>query len=284
VLKAGAVNAGAGYFNTLGIALRSGRDLTEDDVSASAPVAVISETLARRLWPDGSAIGKQVRQIEVTAGGPRPPGPWRTVVGVAADVRQTYGDGNLNDIYTPWTPASRFGSFYVGVSRSAGSPLRGLRAVAAEIDPRATVDLLHPVEEDNRELAGTRFLTAMLAGFAALAGFIAVLGIYGVTAYAAQQREREVAIRLALGAGRDTIVRLFLRDGSLVLAAGLVVGLIGAVAAARALEHQVFAVRAFDLSTLLATCSLLAAASLLATWWPARRASRRSPMAALKDG
>jgi predicted permease len=283
VLNAGAVNVGPGYFGTLGIALRRGRDVTWDDVTASAPVAVVSESLARRLWPDGSAIGKQLRQIEVTAGGPRPPGPWQTVVGVSTDVRQKYGDTNLNDIYTPWIPDLRFGSFFIRSAGENASLLPSLRRVAGEIDPRAVVDLFHPVHEDNRELAGTTFLSIMLASFAGVAAFIAVLGIYAVTAYAAQQREREVAIRMALGAGRNSVVWLFLREGSVVLAAGLALGLIAAVAASRVLEHHVFAVTTFDRATLVSTCVLLASSCLIATWWPARRASRRNPTVALKD-
>ncbi len=123
----------------------------------------------------------------------------------------------------------------------------------------------------------------MLIGFGALAAFIAVLGIYSVTAYAAQQREREVAIRVALGAGRRRVVQLFLKDGGAVLAAGLVVGAAAAVLATRALQNQVVALKSFDLTTLLLTSALLAAIGLLAAWWPARRASRRSPLSALKD-
>ena len=145
------------------------------------------------------------------------------------------------------------------------------------------VDLPRAVADENRELANARFLTTMLIGFGALAAFIAVLGIYSVTAYAAQQREREVAIRVALGAGRHRVVQLFLKDGGAVLAAGLVVGAAAVVLATRALQNQVVALKSFDLTTLLLTCALLAAIGLLATWWPARRASRRSPLSALKD-
>ena len=246
-------------------------------------MAVISETLAQRLWPDSSAIGRQLRQVEVTAGGPRPPGPWQTVVGVAADVRQGYGDANLADVYSPGLPPGRFGALYLGTGQPSAALLASLRRIAADLDPRAVVDLPRAVADENRELANARFLTTMLIGFGALAAFIAVLGIYSVTAYAAQQREREVAIRVALGAGRRRVVQLFLKDGGAVLAAGLVVGAAAAVLATRALQNQVVALKSFDLTTLLLTSALLAAIGLLAAWWPARRASRRSPLSALKD-
>jgi putative ABC transport system permease protein len=283
VLSAGAVNAGPGYFATLGIALRQGRDFTWDDMSGASPIAVISESLARRLWPHESPLGKSIRQVEVTAGGVRPPGPWQTVVGVAADVRQTYGDENLNDIYTPWLPHLRYGSFYLQSGGRTEALLPILRTAAAEIDSHAAVDLFHAVAEDNRELAATTFLSVILGVFAAVSAFIAILGLYAATAYAAQQREREVAIRMALGADRRAVIWLFVREAGVVLAAGFVLGLLGAWAMMRFVEHQVFAADTFGRSTMAATCVLLAIPCLVATWWPASRASRRSPTTALKD-
>jgi predicted permease len=283
VLNAGAVSTGPAYFATMGISLRQGRDFTWDDLSGAAPVAVISESLATRLWPGGSAIGRRIRQVVVTAGGPRPPGPWQTVIGVATDVRQSYGDGNLRDIYTPWLPDFRFGSFFLRTGGRTEGVLPVLRSTAAAIDPRAVVDFFHATADDNRELSGTTFLSGLLTVFAGVAVLIAILGIYAVTAYAAQQREREVAIRMALGADRRDVVWLFLRNGGAVLLAGLVLGLAGATAATRVLEHQVFAIDTFGRAAMTMMCVVLAAPCLAATWWPARRASRRNPTTALKD-
>jgi ABC-type antimicrobial peptide transport system permease subunit len=110
-----------------------------------------------------------------------------------------------------------------------------------------------------------------------------MLGIYGVTAYAVQQRERGLAIRMALGAGRAAVEKLLLRESGAVLIAGLVIGLGGALATARVLEHQVFGVRAFDVSTLAAMSAVMAATWLAATWWPARRASQKDPVVSLKE-
>ena len=124
----------------------------------------------------------------------------------------------------------------------------------------------------------------MLTGFAGIAGFLAMLGIYGVTAYAVRQREREIAIRMALGAAANDVVRFFLRESGLVLAAGLGFGLIGAVSAATMLRNDFYGVRPFDASTLAGTCLLLATAGVMATWWPARRASLQNPTGALKEG
>jgi putative ABC transport system permease protein len=111
-----------------------------------------------------------------------------------------------------------------------------------------------------------------------------MIGIYGVTAYSVQQRERELAIRMALGAGRAAVEQLLLRESGAVLIAGLVVGLGGALATARLLEHQMFGVRAFDISTLAVTSAVMAATWLAATWGPARRASQKDPAVSLKEG
>ena len=283
-VQGGTIEVGPGYFPAMGIPLRAGREFTAADVS-SAPVAIVSESLARRLWPDGQALGRQLRSVLQTQGGSTP-GPWRTVIGIARDVRQEYTDPNLADMYSPWAPASmsRFGNFYVRSDRPSTVLLADARAAAAALDAHAVVNPLRPVAGLNRQLAGTAFLTSMLTGFAAIAGFLAVLGIYGVTAYAVQQRQREIAIRMALGARASRVVALFLKQGALVLGAGLALGLLGARAATRVLEHQLYGVRPFDPVTLLAASLLLAAAGALATWWPARRGSRANPVVSLKEG
>jgi putative ABC transport system permease protein len=284
-VKGGAIQIGPGYFTALGIPLRAGREFTHTDGATALPVAVVSETLARRLWPGGSALGRQVRGVVQTEGGSTP-GPWRTVVGVAADVRQEYADPTVADVYAPLTPESvgRFGSFYVRSDRPLASIFGDARAVAAGLDPHAVVDLPRTVVSENRQLAGTTFLTTMVTGFAAIAGFLAVLGIYGVTAYGVQQRQREIAIRMALGAPAARVVRLFLQEGAVVLAAGLAAGLVGAAAAVRLLEHHLFAVEPFDPTTLASTSVLMIAAGVSAIWWPARRASSANPVLSLKEG
>jgi len=140
------------------------------------------------------------------------------------------------------------------------------------------------IVSEDRQRAGTRFLTSMLTGFAVFAAFLAVLGIYGVTGYAVQQREREIAVRVAVGASRSAIIRLFLKEGIRVLAIGLGLGLFGAFWAVRILESQVYGVQPFDLVTRVAACVLMTSAGLFAVWWPARRAAARDPMLVLKEG
>ena len=270
----------AGYFSTLGIRIRQGREFTAQEASAEAPVAVISEALSRRLWPDGSALGRRVRGVEQTAGGPNS-GPWRTVVGIAGDVRQTYDDDDRGDFYMPKTPDGRFGSFYVRSHRPAALLFDDLQNAAAEIDRDAVISAPDLVADSDQTLAGTRFLTVLLTGFAAIAAFLSMLGVYGVTAYAVQQRRKEVAIRIALGATGRAVMAMFLREGAVLLALGTVAGLIGGAATSRVLRNQIFGVAAFDISTYAAASALLLAAGFTAVFWAARRAAVAHPVSAL---
>ncbi|MCW5556497.1 MAG: ABC transporter permease [Verrucomicrobiae bacterium] len=281
---AGLMRVGAGYFNLYNVALRQGREFTASDRLGSQPVAVISETLARRLSPEGGAIGQQIRVMEGDMPG-SPPGPWRTVVGVVGDIRQGYDDSDLRDIYLPFLQApGRFASLHVRTDRAAAFWEQSIRKAAAELDPFVQVGAARTILSEDRQRSGARFLTSMLTGFAAFAALLAVLGIYGVTAYAAQQREREMAIRLAVGANRGSVVRLFLKEGARVLAIGLGFGLLGTFAVVKLLKSQIYGMQPFDVATFVAVFALMATAGALAMWWPARGAALRNPMAVLKEG
>jgi predicted permease len=274
----------ADYFSTLGIPVTQGRAFTPGDRLGAEPVAVISGALARRLWPDGNAVGRRLRTAEYPAAG-SPLTVWRTVVGVSRDVRQTYADDDQRDIYLPFFQApNQYAPFMIRTDRPASYWLPKVRAAIAAINSEVAIyESPSLAEEADRLLAGTRFLTSMLTGFAVFAALLAVLGIYGVTAYAVHQREREMAIRVALGATGGAVIRLFLNDGARVLVAGIACGLLAAAAVTRLLEHQLYGVHRFDASTLAATCALMAIAGLVATWWPARRAAITNPLALLKE-
>jgi hypothetical protein len=281
-ISGGAISVSAGYFSTFGIAITQGRGFTAAEASAEAPVAVISETLARRLWSAGGALGRRVRDVARTQGGSTP-GPWRTVVGIARDVRQTYDDGDRSDFYMPRTPDGRFGTFYVRSNRPGQVLFDQFQRAASEIDRDAVINPPHLVAHDDQTLAGTRFLTWMLAGLAASAAFLAMLGIYGVTAYAVQQRQKEVAIRTALGASQRALMGIFLREGAVLLGVGTAVGLFGGAATSRVLRNQVFGVQLFDASTYAIACALLLAAGFLAVFFAARRVSVANPVTALNS-
>ncbi len=280
----GMLKVGAGYFRVYDVPLRQGREFTAADRLGSEPVAVVSETLARRLWPNGSAMGRQIRTVE----GDMPDasfGPWRTVVGVVGDIRQGYEDADLRDLYLPFLQSpGRFASVHVRTDRLLAFWDQRIRSAAMELEPYALISPAVTIVSEDRQRAGTRFLAALLTGFAAFAAFLAVLGIYGVTGYAVQQREREIAVRVAVGASRAAIIRLFLKEGVRVLALGLGLGWFGTYWAMRILEHQVFGVQPFDFPTHLTAGALMTLAGLFAVWWPARQAARRDPMRVLKEG
>jgi predicted permease len=279
-VSAGVIAVSAGYFPAFAIPLRQGRDFRADEASAEAPVAVISETLARRLWPDGSALGRRVREVEDTQGGSTA-GPWRTVIGVAGDVRQIYDDPDRSDLYTPRTPDGRFGTFYLRTSHPSALLFDRLQRAAAGIDREAVINPPRPVAADDQTLVETRFLTRVLTAFAAIAGLLAMLGIYGVTAYAVQQRQKEVAIRIALGASDQAVMRMFLSEGARLLAFGTGAGLIGSLAASRVLRSHVFGVHTFDAPTYVVAAALLVSAGLATIFWVARKAAGTNPAAAL---
>lgn len=271
------------YFGLLGISFKQGRSFTPADRPEAEPVAIVSESLARRLWPNQSALGQRIRPAEQADRNVR--SVWRTVVGVVRDVRQTQMDEDLKDIYLPfWQTPSRYAPLYFRTDHPQALSFKTLRAAVAELDPEVLVSGETALaSEGNKLLAGPRFLMATLTGFAFFATLLALLGIYGVTAYAVQQREREVAIRMAVGATPGAVIRMFLKEGGLVLAGGIVSGLLGTRAVVRLLASELHGVQPFDVVTLVAACAFMLAAGLLATWWPARRAATQTLLAALNE-
>jgi putative ABC transport system permease protein len=283
-VRAGVFAVDNNHFATLGVAIKQGRGFIAHD--RTEPVAIISESLARQLQLSGnnSVIGRHIR-INEPPGSNSPPAVWRTIVGVASDMRQTHYDVDFKDIYIPFFQApSRYAQLYLLTDRPPSFWAERLRAMVAEIDPEVsftTPTLL--VSSANKEISGPKFLMSLLTGFALFATLLALLGIYGVTAYGVQQREREIAIRVALGATPRAIQYMFLREGGRVLAIGIVNGLLGAAAVARMLTAQLYGVHPFDAATLCGACVFLALMGLLATWRPARRAAQQNPISSLNE-
>lgn len=282
--RAGVIGTSPGYFATLGVPLMAGRTFTARDRLGSEPVAIISDTLAGRLWHDGGSVGARVNLIEEGERGERRSSALQ-VVGVVRDVRQTPEDDDLADLYVPVLQSpGRFSWMYV---KTAGDPLTWmpqLRSAFAEIDPEISFEAPRSLQTAiAQQSSRPKFLAWLLGGFSIVAGLLALVGVYGVIAYAVRQREREIAVRIAVGADSRRITRLFVMEGSRVLLAGLALGLVGAVGAGRALESQLFGVPAIDPLTLLTTTAGFALAGYLAVWWPARRAAGTDPAAALKE-
>ncbi len=276
-----------GLIKTMGHTLVTGRDFTWADVYDKRPVAVVSENMARELWGQpAAAIGKQIRE--------NPQHPWREVVGVVGDVHDEGLDRKAPAIaYWPMQMAS-FGREDVLVRRTMAYAVRssrtGSRAFVEEVSravwsvnpslPLAGVKTLEEVVSNS--MARTSFTLVMLAIAGAMALLLGVAGIYGVISYAVSQRTREIGIRMALGAQRREVTRMFVRDGLGLAAIGIACGLASAVPLTRFMASLLFEVSSLDPATYVAVCLTLAAAAVAASFIPASRATAVNPVRALR--
>lgn len=276
-----------GYFDALGIPMLRGRGFTATDAVGGQGVAVVDEALARELWGGVDPVGLHVRPVPVGQSGmdPPEPGPWLTVVGVASDVQREVGGDRAGNLYRPLRQGDPL--WMNALVRLEGpTPDAGDRigAAIADIDadiPFATVRRLDAMVED--ALRPTRSVAALLVGFSAFALLLAVVGLYGVVSYAARQRQKDVAIRMALGADRRSVTSLFVRQGLSTVVAGLAAGTLGGYLLGRALESQLHGVRAGDPATHALLAGLLAVSALVAVWLPSRRAAACDPMGVLRE-
>jgi predicted permease len=260
-----------GYFATLGVPLLAGRDFREADRAGAPSVAVVSATLARRYFPDGSPVGRRVRIL----------GESRTIVGVVGDVRhERLTSGAEPVLYMPlgqrdvWTL-----TLVVRAARGRPSDAAELaysaRRALADVDPRLVVTTATTMDVLlRRSFAEERYRTTLLSLFGALAALLAAVGTYGVSSRAVARRARETGIRLALGATPAAVVRQLVGGTLSGVALGVVAGLVGAAVATRALTPFLFGVRATDPATYVGVVTLLALVSMGASWLPARRAGR----------
>jgi putative ABC transport system permease protein len=273
----------ANYFFTLGIVV-DGQSFTSLDRGLSPPVAIVSASAARRLWSGASPLGQSIRLVERTASGTDTMIVTRTVVGVARDVRQSPTDDDAADIYVPMLQApSRFATIVLRMPGAGGISATEVRRLVSAVDAEVSVGALQPLGAlVAQQLARPRFLAALFAGFGCFAAVLGVIGLYTVIAAAVKQREHEIAVRMAVGADGRMIVGLFMREGSRLVLAGVVLGLLGAVAMGRLLEAQLFGVASIDLATLGLAALVLGTSAAAAIWWPARRAGRTDPVVALR--
>jgi len=273
---------GGDYFRAAGIPLVSGRPFDGHDNAASPHVLVISHSLARQLWPHDDPLGKHIDPGFGDAG-------WYTVVGVAGDVKQVGLEESASPaIYLPYeqSPVPFLMADMTLVVRTASDPLSAapdVRRAIESVDPELPLfDVASMEQRVYRSVSEPRLNTALLAIFAALALILATVGIYGVMSYMVTQRTREIGLRMALGAGRGEVLRGVLAQGARRAIAGIAIGLLGSLILTRFLSTLLFGVRATDPVTFVAVPTLLAAVALLASYIPARRATRIDPMAALR--
>jgi len=269
------------YFDVLGATLARGRALSARDTADSQPVAVINETAARYYWGGEDPVGSRVRLL---AGGDD--APWIEIVGVVADIKNNGLHRNTwPAMYVPLhqAPARRM----TVVLRAAGDPLAmapAARAALGAIDPDLPLFRVMRMQQvlDNRFWGET--LTMKLLAWCALGALLlAVVGIYGVISYAVNQRTHEMGVRIALGARAGDVVRLVVRQGMALAAVGIGIGLLLGFGLSRGLRFMLFGISGNDPVTWLSVVALLATVALLASWIPARRATRVDPIVALRD-
>jgi putative ABC transport system permease protein len=274
--------ATTGYFNAMGIPLLRGRGFGPDDTSRSRPVVVLSESAVRRFFPGEDPLGKRItlgwRHGEGHAGG--------EVIGVVGDVN----DFGLSEERPPeiYLPYEQLPIESLDVVLRTSVPPRSLapsaEAVVRELDPDLPLTRVQTLDDIvARSISAPRFYMVLLGLFAGMALLLASLGIYGVMSYAVAQRSREIAIRVALGAPRGSLLRMILGDALVLVFAGVATGLAGALALSRTLATLLFNLSPADPTTLAGMAILLSLVALLASYVPARRATRVDPLVALRS-
>ncbi len=267
------------YHQTMGIRLLRGRLLQPSDQQGAATVTVVNETLARRFWPNGDAIGQRIKQ-----GWPEDKTPWREIVGIVADVKTSGVDQpSALQAYVPLSQEP-FSSVALVMRTTAGLRAQSMiEAAVHEVDPALPVyDIRSLNEVIGLAVGQQRLATAFLAGFALLALLIAAIGVFGVTAYAVSQRTHEIGVRMALGATRRTVLALVLRQELMVCVAGIVIGVAGALLLSSVLQSLVFGVPTRDPLTLAVVTLLLLLVTAVAGYLPARRATVIDPVTAMR--
>jgi putative ABC transport system permease protein len=264
----------------MGIRLIEGRVFDERDRDDSPKVCIVDETLAKTHWPGESPLGKRVKFGRLT----NADSPWMEVVGQVAHVKN-YGvdEDSRVELYLPYMQNSS-GGFTLLAKASPGVAASAMRAAMRAANPEIPVYQVRTLDEFVAERSTVRRLLAQLTTvFAAVALLLAAVGIYGVMSYAVAQRTQEIGIRMALGAGEQSIAKMVLRNGAVLAATGVAIGLLLAFGLARLAASLLFQTSAADPPTFSVVPMMLLAVALLACYLPARRASRVDPMNALRN-
>jgi macrolide transport system ATP-binding/permease protein len=269
-----------GYFETLGIPVLRGRGFGDEDKPGAPAVALVNETMARRLWPNGGPIGEGFWMSEKPG-----QGPFIRVVGVVRDSKyRSLGEMPTLFLYLPL--AQHYEPYMTLLVRTGYSPMGALpsvRRVVHSLDPRLPIsDLATMSEHVELSLGEQRMMLTLASVFGLLALILAVVGIYGAISYAVAQRTHEIGIRMALGAQRKDILRMVLENGIGMALLGVGLGLLGALAFTRFLSSLLYRVKPADPLTFLTVSLILVGAAALACYFPAKRAMRVDPMVALR--
>jgi putative ABC transport system permease protein len=281
-------------FRAMGIPLLRGRLFTAADGAApsgptarewdagwraSTIAAVISESMARRFFPDGDAVGRLIR-----FGPPELKGPWVRVVGVVGDIRGAGLDQPVEaEIYLSAYQDPNDMSLIVRSAADPGTLVNAVRKVAAELDPGVVVADVRTMDQVIADrVSWRRTIMLLISAFAGLALTLAAVGLYGIMAYTVVQRRHEIGIRIALGASAANVLRGTLKEAGILTLIGVGLGVLGSLALTRLLASILFGLTATDPATFTAATLLMVAVTTIASWLPARRASSVEPMAALR--
>jgi predicted permease len=265
-----------GYIRAMGVPLRAGRDFEERDGTSGVKVAIVNESMARRLWPGQDAVGQQILN----------PDPI-TVVGVVADVRHLALEKDAGmELYLDMRQTGDYSSVDLVVrTKTAPETSAGaVRAALLPVNPSLPANEFRPLEMlVDKAVSPRRFIVLLLGGFAAIALILASLGIYGVISYSVSQRTQEIGIRMALGASAGHVRLRVLRQAMTLALAGIVAGAVGAWITSRLLGSLLYGVSANDPLTFGVMVGLLTTVAMAAAYFPARRASMVEPMTALRS-
>ncbi|MEP6811239.1 MAG: FtsX-like permease family protein, partial [Chthoniobacterales bacterium] len=301
-------SVGVDYFSTVGLRLLRGRTFNAAEAmhEKTARVAIIDEVLAKKLWPDGDALGQQIQfasdedssapkdgnaGVGVQQSGSGKPKHQVEVVGIVPYTRESLFEKNpTGALYLPFAGGFQSNAFFhvkfaPGTARDTSATADLLRRTIREVDPALPVLSLKTFAQHldgNIQLWVVRAGAALFSVFGLVALGLAVVGVYGVKSYSVARRTREIGIRMALGAQGKTVQWMILREGFVMLASGVVVGLLLAAVVGKLLSGVLYEVGAFDPLAFSLSPLLLAVAALIATWLPARRATKISPMVALR--
>jgi predicted permease len=265
------------YFQVHGIPIRRGRAFTAADDEKAEKVAIVSESAARRIWPNADPIGKRIHFWSADST------ELRTVIGVAGDMHYRSLRESTAEVYLPWKQSYWQGAFAIRTSGRRASVLAALSRATAEVNPDLKVWQADPMDDlIAKPLAQPRMSAFLLAGFAFVSMLLAAIGLYGVMASAVRGSMRELGVRAALGASPERLRRGVLSQALRVTGTGAVVGLVVALAASRLLTTLLFEVSPADPLSMIGSAALLLVVALIAAYVPARHATRVDPVQALR--
>jgi len=271
------------YFRAMGIRLLKGRSFTVQDAQGAPQVAIINETLARRFWPNEDPINKQIK-FGVS---PTMAIPWRSIIGVVEDVKHWEITTNPEpEIYVPHLQGPPTSSMFL-VMRTASPPTSVIGAMKSEVwaadkdQPIGSIRAMEQILSDS--IARERLFMLVLGIFSTVAFVLAAIGVYGVINYLVTQRTHEIGVRLALGAQRRDVLKLIIRQGMAPALIGVSLGIAGSFALTRVLSQLLYGVSATDPETFTGISLLIIGVALLASYIPARRASKIDPIVALRN-